>query len=71
MIVCHCYGITDRELLDAGRDPAGARRPESPACIAGDACGGCRPVIEELLGDRHSEASSQAATAVGTRRTDS
>ena len=49
MIICHCHGITDRELLRAGREQAAGRRADSPVCHAGNACGGCRPLIEELL----------------------
>lgn len=50
MIVCHCTGITDRDVrslvrkgraktaLEVGRD-----------CAAGHGCGGCRLAIEQIV----------------------
>jgi bacterioferritin-associated ferredoxin len=49
MLVCHCKGLTDRQVRDAVREGAGTRRQLSRSCGAGAVCGGCRPVIEEIL----------------------
>jgi bacterioferritin-associated ferredoxin len=49
MLVCHCKGLTDRQVRDAVRDGAGTRRQLSRSCGAGAVCGGCRPVLEEIL----------------------
>ncbi|MCA8980348.1 MAG: (2Fe-2S)-binding protein [Planctomycetes bacterium] len=48
MIICHCHGVSDRELR------AAARRGESCAdvargCRAGSACHGCLPAVREIL----------------------
>jgi bacterioferritin-associated ferredoxin len=47
--VCHCHGVTDREI--EGEIAAGARTIEELAvrCGAGSECGGCWPALEELL----------------------
>jgi bacterioferritin-associated ferredoxin len=47
--VCHCHGVTDREI--EGEVAAGARTIEDLAtrCGAGSECGGCWPALEELL----------------------
>jgi bacterioferritin-associated ferredoxin len=52
MLVCHCKGLSEREIdraICAGADSPGevARR-----CGAGSVCGGCRPAIDELLEGR-------------------
>jgi NAD(P)H-nitrite reductase large subunit len=49
MIVCHCFAVRAREIEDA--ISRGARTPAEivRACRAGGGCGGCQPVIEELL----------------------
>ena len=49
MIVCHCHAIRARDV--EGAIAGGARTPGevARACGAGTGCGGCRPVIEELI----------------------
>ncbi len=49
MIVCHCTGFTDRDVRELAR--RGARTCEEIAsrCSAGAGCGGCRPLLAELL----------------------
>ena len=49
MIVCHCKGITDREIRGAVREGAKTHRQVARACQAGHACGGCRPLIREII----------------------
>jgi bacterioferritin-associated ferredoxin len=47
MIVCHCKGLTDKDILrrtDHAR-PGGAREHGEGRT----ACGGCRPLVRELL----------------------
>lgn len=49
MLVCHCWSVNDkrirREILEGatGVDDIGER------CGAGTSCGGCKPVIQELV----------------------
>ena len=49
MIVCHCQGITDREIRCAVRDGATTRRQVGRTCRAGRSCGGCHPAIREII----------------------
>lgn len=49
MIVCHCKGISDREIRTAVRDGAQTHRQVARACHAGRTCGGCHPVIREII----------------------
>ncbi len=41
MIVCHCFGLSDRAIREA------ARRGQPQLAAAG--CGGCLPVVEALV----------------------
>lgn len=49
MLVCHCRAVTDRQIEAAALCGAGTVREVVQACGAGGVCGGCRPVIEEIL----------------------
>jgi bacterioferritin-associated ferredoxin len=56
VLVCHCKGISDRELeraIDAG---ACSRGEVTLRCGAASVCGGCGPVIDEFLEARRVEA---------------
>jgi bacterioferritin-associated ferredoxin len=55
MIVCHCRRVCDRTIRAAIQ--AGARTEDAiaEACGAGTVCGGCGPVVSELI-DEHAEA---------------
>ena len=53
MIVCHCKGITEREIRSAVRNGATTHRQVTRACQAGRSCGGCHPVIREIIEDEH------------------
>jgi len=55
MIVCHCKGVTDREIRKAVLEGASTCTDVERLCEAGKECGGCRPLIEQLV-------SAQAAT---------
>ncbi|MFV0257463.1 MAG: (2Fe-2S)-binding protein [Acidimicrobiales bacterium] len=59
MVVCHCRALNDAaivELVNSGRHTVDAL---VAACGAGGDCGGCRPVLEELV--------AAVATPVGVR----
>ena len=51
MWVCHCKGVTDRQIRSAIE--AGARTPVEIGtyCRAGTGCGGCLPEVCRLLDD--------------------
>ncbi len=55
MLVCHCKGLSDRHVRAAVSSGADTRRKVVRACGAGSVCGGCRPVIDEILRDHHEE----------------
>ena len=58
MIVCHCRALSDRAIRDVIR--RGANSPsELIACHAGRRrrCGGCVPVLRELIASETSRAS--------------
>jgi len=48
MRICHCHGITDRELATAVRSAARGGSDGSSALLAGNGCGGCLPLVEEI-----------------------
>jgi len=49
MIVCQCNGVSDRAIRKAIRDGASDRNEVVQACMAGRACGGCVPSIDEII----------------------
>jgi bacterioferritin-associated ferredoxin len=49
MIVCHCHGVTDRVIRRHVREGAASCALVTRACAAGSRCGGCRPVICEII----------------------
>jgi bacterioferritin-associated ferredoxin len=51
MIVCHCHGVTDREIKASVQ--CGARSPAdvADACGAGSGCGGCAALVAEIVHD--------------------
>ena len=62
MLVCHCKGVCERELRSAIEAGACTRRAVARECGgAGSICGGCRPLIDELL-DAHAPAASRRFT---------
>lgn len=49
MLVCHCRAVNDRQIEAAALCGASSVREVVTACGAGGVCGGCRPVIQEIL----------------------
>lgn len=49
MLVCHCKGVSDRDVRRAIQSGACSRYDIARQCGAGSVCGGCIPVIDELL----------------------
>ena len=49
MIVCHCQGVSDRSIRRAVQDGARTVGQVARACRAGRMCGGCRPLICEII----------------------
>ena len=51
VIVCHCHGVSDRRIRREARRGVTCPEDLAAACGAGSDCGGCRPLIEDLLLD--------------------
>ena len=53
MIVCHCTGITDRDIRNLVRKGRAANAREigrtEIGCSAGHGCGGCRLAIAQII----------------------
>ncbi len=49
MLVCHCRGITDRQIRRLVRDGACSARDVARATGAGLRCGGCRSNVKQVV----------------------
>jgi bacterioferritin-associated ferredoxin len=73
MFVCHCRALTDREIDEAIADGARDLDEIGRRCGAGTTCGGCCPLLQELL-ENHAcreaalEAAREHAVAAPARR---
>jgi len=50
MVVCHCRSVNDRTVGAAIADGAASLEEIGARCGAGTRCGGCRPMLDALLG---------------------
>jgi bacterioferritin-associated ferredoxin len=54
MIVCHCHGVTDREIRSIVQDGAKTCADVADCCGASSGCGGCEALVAEIVqGERH------------------
>ena len=54
MIVCHCHRVTDREIRACIQNGARTCEDVADACGASSGCGGCEPLVAELVStERH------------------
>jgi bacterioferritin-associated ferredoxin len=51
VIVCHCHGVSDRRIRREARRGVGCPDELAERCGAGSDCGGCVPLIEDLMLD--------------------
>jgi bacterioferritin-associated ferredoxin len=49
MIVCHCHGVTDREIRASVHCGARNCADVAETCGAGSGCGGCRSLVAEIV----------------------
>ena len=49
MLVCHCRRVCDRTIRTAVQEGARTTCEVGRTCGAGTGCGGCRPLIVEIL----------------------
>jgi bacterioferritin-associated ferredoxin len=64
MFVCHCRAVTDAEIREAITAGACDLDEVGRSCGAGITCGGCCPLIQELLAE-HAERPEPALAAAG------
>ncbi len=63
MFVCHCIGVREGEIRRAVRAGASTLRQVARACGAGTGCGGCSPLVAEIVASER-DASSPLRVAV-------
>jgi len=61
MIVCHCAGVTDRDIAQLIAEGAVTAREITQRCGAGRTCGPCRAHLEELVAETCATCPAQAA----------
>lgn len=49
MIVCHCHGITDREIRACVQNGARSADEVAEHCGASTGCGGCASLVAEIV----------------------
>ena len=59
MYICHCRGVTDREIRAAIQDGAATIADLSRMCDAGGRCRGCWPALTELLAEVESRSDAR------------
>jgi bacterioferritin-associated ferredoxin len=52
MIVCHCHGVTDREIRACVQNGARSCADVADDCGASSGCGGCESLVADIV---HSE----------------
>jgi bacterioferritin-associated ferredoxin len=52
VIVCSCKGVNDRKIRSAVDDGARTIEELGEHCTAGTRCGGCWPVLADLIAER-------------------
>ena len=64
MFVCHCRAVTDGEIREAIAAGASDLAEVGRHCGAGITCGGCCPLIQELLAEHASRPPATPAPAL-------
>jgi bacterioferritin-associated ferredoxin len=67
MFVCHCRAVTDGEIRAAIAAGAHDLEEVGRRCGAGVTCGGCCPLIQELLAERQARPPAAPAPALAAR----
>jgi len=64
MLVCHCWGVSDRDIRDLARGGSSCPDDILRACSAGGDCGGCCPAIEAILAEERKDSRTELRTLV-------
>jgi bacterioferritin-associated ferredoxin len=68
MIVCHCHGVTDREIRNTVQCGARNCAEVAEACGASSGCGGCESLVAEIVhSERRHLAVQQSGVAASPR----
>ena len=63
MIVCQCNGVSDRKIRKVVRLGASTPSEVARSCGAGTCCGGCRPIVKQILRNELAERDSAPTAA--------
>ena len=63
MLVCHCRGITDRQIRNLVKEGATSPREVARATGAGMRCGGCRSNVKQVVNDTLAREHQKSARA--------
>lgn len=66
MLVCHCRGITDRQIRRLVNDGASSAREVARATGAGMRCGGCRSNVKQVVNDAVDEKFQKAHSSMAS-----
>lgn len=67
MIVCHCRAVSDRSIRASIRDGASSVEAVGESTGAAQCCGGCEPMVADILDEElaaRDQASSPALTTL-------
>ena len=59
MLICHCKGVTERQIRELVRSGASSRSQVARACRASSYCGGCSPAIVRIIRDEQRRGDEQ------------
>jgi NifU-like protein len=63
-VVCHCFGVTDKEIERVTRENnVQTLEALTNACKAGGGCGNCLPELQKIIDRVHGEQAASAAPA--------
>jgi nitrite reductase (NADH) large subunit len=68
MIVCHCRGISERRILEVIREGCSTVCAVAEACGAGTSCGGCVPLVCEIVENERETLETLGMSEHGTLR---
>ncbi len=66
MLVCHCHRVSDREIRAFAKSHGGSLKEVCRKSGAGTCCGGCMPLVKDIVRSEASSA-SQRPSALGSR----
>ena len=69
LIVCHCHAVSDRTLRRCIREGCASSRDLGECTGAGTGCGGCEPLLEEIVEEELARGEARTSEAPGPLRT--